>query len=481
MQPEADGSIAMVHLEDADDPFLTDLRIHLDEPWRQVSVDFLLDEVEQRFELRRARNDEQAGLRAEQDEDASPVAEAVVRQVFDDAWSLRLVLRNLTDQPLTVPAARLEMSTDWPVRRWLAGAEGQLSLDPWRADGQLLTFTQTRGRSRLSEGHCWLTDLPVRLAPAGQPAATYQVGWRVDWLRDEAMQAAALPRWWPAGTVLAGDDVVELRLPDAAIEAAGVTVLEDDEVTVLSARPGHHLAQVHAGRGTTDVDLYWADDLVTGHLLPAAEAVLESDPRTLAPEQVFLLGRALSTGRLGGGEDFLAAAVEELAARPGVVQPLGLATVADHCLRTGEPDLAGRLPELSSRTVATPGALRCWVHAGIAARVAGVEDPLPAPRIPSGLGLLDRRVVRAETQLLSPAEVPPGLVRRVAALLGAGLPGETVDQLLRARIWAVLGLVPERWELAERWPLPLGEVRELARRRLLAERCVDEALAWLLW
>ncbi|MEL4505881.1 hypothetical protein AAEX63_14185 [Luteococcus sp. H138] len=453
-------------------PVLTDLAVRFAPPWALQRTELLLDEIEQHFAL---------------EIDGATQARAIVRHVFDDTWSIRVQVVNLTDVELTAPPARLDFTPAWPARCWLAGAEGQISLDVADPEGRLLTFTQLRGRSRRSEGQCWLTDLPIHLGPAGTPHAGYRVSWRADWLRDERMQAAALPSWWPERIVLLDlQEVLRLDLPDAAIEAAGIHVLQDETSTYLTAQEGVHIAQVHARRGTTDVELAWAGDLVWEHLMPVVDELRRRDPRTLAAHEVFLLGRARSLGHLGDAPTTLVTeAVENLAARPGPVPPLALAAVADEVLAHGAPELVEVLPDLASRTPLQPGTLTCALHATLASRLAGGQPnlPLPAGEV-RGESMAERAVneaiIRTELLALRPAEQVPTHTIRLAALLGAGLPGHTVDQLTRALIWAVTGNLPEHWEV-ERWPASLARVREDARARLLAERCDSEVLAWLLW
>lgn len=466
-----DAALEGFRLAGHSDEVLHRVAVRFAEGWRSVGTELLLDEVEQRLECEGAT--------------------AVVRHVFDDTWSIRVQIANQRDEPVTVPPLWLEVDSAWPLRRWLAGAEGSISVDADREDGALLTFTQLRGRSRLSEGCCWLTDLPIRLAPRGTTGSVYQVSWRADWLRDERMQAAALPTWWPERTVLADGDAVELRLPDAAVEGAGIGILEDDEVTVLSAQPGVHLAQIHAGRGTTDVELAWqpAEAQLLGE---AADRLLRRDPRTLAGHEVFLLGRCLAADSRGaGGQQVVDEAAEELTARPGPVPPLALAAVADRLLRTGDPALAAPLAAMLSRLGAVPGAVLAMLHANLALQLAG-HEPVVASFTGGGhdggggASVLAEALRRTELLALRPPSAMPRQAVRVAALLGAGLPGVTVDQSTRALVWAITGALPETWQdgadgPGERWPVSLGTAREIARGRLLAERCDDLALAWLQW
>lgn len=467
-----DGELSTLTLADTGAVVARGLAVRLAGGWVHGRTELLLDEIEQHFSL-------EAG--------GAVQARAVVRHVFDDVWSIRVQVQNLTDVDLAAPAAWLEMTTPWPARRWLAGAEGQISLDVAEPDGRLLTFTQLRGRSRLSDGLCWLTDMPMHLGPAGTPHAGYQVSWRADWLRDERVQAAALPTWWPERTVLRDvEDTVTLELPDAAVEAAGISILEDGDARVLTAKEGVHLAQVHAGRGTTDVELAWAGDLVHAHLIPAARGLLARDPRTLAPHEVFLLGRAQQRGHLGEAPaDAVTQAVESLSARPGPIAPLALAAVADEVLAHGAPELVETLPDLASRCALQPGALTCALHATLASRLSGGAPtlPLPSGAVPGDdeqQRAVAEAIIHTEMLAMRAVEQMPAATVRTLALLGAGLPGHTADQLTRAVVWAVSGNLPEHWEV-ERWPVPLARVREDARARLLAERCGDEVLAWLLW
>ncbi|GAA1392672.1 hypothetical protein GCM10009599_14270 [Luteococcus peritonei] len=470
LQVTDDGALTHVRLAGSETDAIARLVVRFAPGWRQVGCELLADEIEQRFSCEGAT--------------------AVVRQVLDDTWTLRVQISNQTANQITVPACWLELDTAWPARTWLAGAEGSISIDMGDPDGRLLTFTQLRGRSRFSEDCIWLTDLPVRLAPKGSPGAVYQVGWRADWLRDERMQAAALPAWWPERTVLAADDVVELHLPDAAVEAAGIGILEDDEATVLTAQPGVHIAQVHAGRGTTDMELAWVPP-EREVVARAGERLLAADPRTLSAPQVFLLGRALAAEASGQeAAELLSQSVEELVARPGAAEPLAVAALADQVMRTAEPDMVDALAPLVRRLAPVPGATLAMLHANLALQLAGQPPAVPertpgdGVRQPVGLAQVADAIRRTELLAMRPGGELPDEALRLAALLGAGLPGRTVDQVTRALVWAVTGALAENWCVPggqDRWPVALGSARDLAKGRLLAEHCEDEALAWLQW
>ncbi|GEM_PF-6068273 len=438
--------------------FVRALRVGFDEPWIFEGQRLLVDEVEQTW--------------------ANGHVTATVRHVFDQSWSIRVQVVNLRDTEVKVSPPKLEFTSSWPARRWLAGAEGQLSFDPGRADGALLTLTQLRGRSRLSEGTCWLADLPIHLGVAGSSSAQLAISWRGDWLRDEAMQAGALPGWWP-DTVLDDGDVVLLDLPDAAIEAAGMTLLEDEAGTTLSARPGIHLAQVHSGHGTTDVEFAVAPSLTT-ELSARTVRILEGvDPRTCSPATGFVVLRAHGLG-LAGDEAlaFAGTVAEECAARPGPVAPFVVGLLANLALH--EPRRASELPELLSRLVEGPGAGMARVQAALALQMAGEPVAIP-PGVPAVLGEVEAAIYRLEETLIRAQTPDPVELRRVAGLLGAGLPGVTADARTRAMVHAVLGLAAEGLDVGGRWPMPLAQVRDMARKRLLAERGADEAIAWLLW
>lgn len=441
-------------------PFASGLRVQFAGDWRRSGGERLVDELEERWQLGQV--------------------EAIVRHVFGESplWSLRVQLVNRGDQPASVPACWLAVDAAWPPRAWLAGAEGQLSLDPAAPGIGLATLTQLRGRCRLSDGRYWLTDLPVRLAPAGDSGSQYQVAWRLDVLADERVQAAALPTWWPATTSLQTGDVVALDLPDAAIEGAGLQLLEDEQGTTISGQCGVHIAQVHTGRGTTDLELAFADPLPQVLGQAAEEVVSSVDPRVADAAECFLVARLASTTT--GAPEWLATAVDELLHRTSPLEPLALAAIAEAALE--RPELAVRLPDALARTREAPGVGLARLRSLMALQLS--DQPT---HVPSGVASestpLEAELMRLEHQLIT------GAVRtadhldpaqwRLLGLLGAGLPGHTADPVSRAQLVAITSLAPEGIDLAARWPIPLADARERCLRRLVAERHGPDVLAWL--
>ena len=447
---------------------LRGVRIVFPEPWVASQPEFEPDAVEQLWTHRAGEN----------------TVTALVRQANVASWSLSVTITNEAPEAVAVPACQLVFDSDWPPIIWLAGALGYVVGAP-RDDGRVLVLRQIRGSSRLSEGRLWLTDLPVILGPAGTGGSQYRVHWRGEWFSNHRAVASLLPVWWPERTALESADLVGLSLPDAAITAAGVQLLEDEDVVWLSARDGRHLAQVHSGVGTQDVHLWWAPTL-RGELGTRAARILETDPRLASGVDAWLVVRAMGW-RVGlhhevAGE-WLTQACEEVASRVARGRDEGLfavAALAQAATVFGESDFYDAA-ERALRGLAPAAGIAL---AQIAIRVAGVsftfeEADLRPPGFPKDR--VERALFAAEIASLSQASAPPPAAWLVGSLLGSGLPGETTDHLTRAKACCLLSHAPERWDLTLRWPVPLHVVLEDARNRLLAEECNDEAFAWLVW
>lgn len=353
---------------------------------------------------------------------------------------------------LTVDAAAsasptLGVSSVLPCQTWLAGRFGFVLLDPGRPDGRLVAMWQEQGDSQLSSGRRFL----VR---HGGPA---RLSWVWEWIDHPSQLAERLPGWWPSRTTLASGDQLVLDLPDAAIEAAGVLVTDrGDDARALAGRDGPHIACVHEGSGTTLLHLWWAPSLAD-EVVCRGEALAASDPRMASPVSAWIVSHAIENGVRA--QAWLDAACDELIG--GEASVFAAAVLADHALRRADPDLAR-----AAAGVLPTGEKLAWLHVAVACRVLGCDIPvLDATDSPS----------------LPPADGPDIAAWRKFAVLGRGLPGETGSHLATARALAETTLIPERWNFGRWSAAPLSLLVEDATRRLLAERCADDALAWLLW
>lgn len=463
VEPTEAGGIRLLDAGTGPGPF-AELAVELGEGWRLLGVETDDEQTE-------------AGW-------AFAGATAVVRFRFGVVFRLTVELRNTGPEPVSVPAPRLAVQARWPVQSWLAGCRGFVLLDAGRDDGRLLALVQGAGDSRLSAGERWLTEVPTTLRPAGDPGAVVRASWTLDWADSARVLTSELPAWWPDRTALADGDELVLDLPDAAVEAAGVHILDRGEAAVaLTGRPGVHLARVHEARGTTDVHLWWAQPL-REELTRRTMRVLEGDPRACGIEQAWILGRALGAGLRPGDQEsgeFLEVAGEELAARSRRRTPMLAALLADQAARTGAEDLLDEAITILAGLGPVNGRHLAWLNVLLACHIFGRTPPAP-PAVPDATspGTL---MAAAEAMVLSRHDepAPPPAVWRALGVLGAGLPGDTVGQLRRANALAIAGFVPERWDFSTRWPAGLPQVAAHATRRLLAEGCPDEVFAWLLW
>lgn len=464
---DASGDLATVTDISTGRVLLSDLRLDLPEPWARDGVEVLDSEIEQRWEHPEG-------------------AQASVRQVFDHAWTLRVQLVNRTPAPVEVPAPRLRFGSPWPTRRWLAGGEASLSIDPGRA--HQLVLTQLRGQASIRQGQMLLAPEPTVLPAAGdQGPGQFLVSWRGAWLDDHRQAASILPAWWPDRVAVAHGAEVVLSLPDAAITAAdSVRLAQEDEDTWVGAEPGRHVVRVHNRLGTTEVELWWGDDLEQAHTAEALRLLEVTDPRTCEPWEAWIVQQAPGLVDANAVTDYVATAVEERLARGGSVHPLDVMTTASHLARTGADDLWPGLVELVGRLPTVPGSQLALVHVRLLAVQLGLSHPSvrtsrPAPH--HLLSAVEQALCRVEASLLAPDDHPSEEAWRVAGLLGAGLPGETVGLVRLAQVHAATALFPEHWDFTERWPMPLALARDVVRQKVLASLDGEqgcEAFGWLL-
>ena len=445
---------------------LRGLRIDFPEPWQRGEVVVLNTETEQHWQ-------HPSG------------AEAVVRQVFDESWTLRVTLLNRGDDPAGVPAPRLRFQAGWPTRRWLAGGEAAIGIDPGRAEQLLLT--QLRGQASSRGGELLLTPDPLVLPGRTEESGPGQflVSWRGAWLADQLHVARVLPAWWPERVALAEGEEVVLSLPDAALTASpGVTTAIEDEDTWISAPPGHHLVHVHNRLGTTDVALWWGRSVDAAQYREAVRLLDVTDARTCEPWEAWIITRA-AADLAGEADDYLRTAVEERCARSGPVHPLDVMTVCSWLAANPDDDVWAGMEDLVARMQTVPGSQLALVHARLLAMQHGrTSDVLRGRRAPAeGLSRVEQAMCRVEAGLLHPADEPDEEAWRVAGLLGAGLPGETVGLVRLAQVYTLTALYPEHWDLTRRWPVPLAVAREAVRHKVIASIDLPdglEAFGWVL-
>ncbi|MGA4508424.1 hypothetical protein ACQB6R_09975 [Propionibacteriaceae bacterium G1746] len=467
------GDIESVTDQVSGEVLLAHLRIEMAEPWQPGDADVLAAEVELSW--------------------AHPSgATAVLRHVFDETWTIRLTLVNRTDAEARVPAPRLRFQAPWPTRRWIAGGEASIGIDPGRAEQ--LVLTQLQGQAHVVDGQVVLTPDPLVLpaqSATGGPGQ-FQVSWRGAWLADHVHAARVLPAWWPDRVGLAEGQEVVLSLPDAALTtSAGVTLTQQDEDTWIAGPPGKRLVQVHNRLGTTDMVLWWGEGIERAQQRESARIVEVTDPRTCEPWEAWIVTR--SAALLGSAEvdDYLRTAVEERCARSGPVHPLDVMAVCAWLAdKPGEADVWDELDDLVARMPTQPGSQLALVHARLLAmQHRRASTSLRSRRAPArGLSRVEDAMCQVEAGLLHPADEPDELAWRVAGLLGAGLPGETVGLVRLAQVYTLTALYPEHWDFTRRWPTSLAEAREVVQHKLVASALAAagsqpdacEAFGWLL-
>jgi len=453
--PAADGRLSV----SIADRVVARLGVRFPSRWTPEPVDVAEDGLSQRWRL--------------------DAVTAEVRHRIDHGWSLSIRLANAEAEPVTVPPCELILDAAWPALTWLAGAEGMIVLDAGLPDGRVLAFQQLRGHSRFARGRRWLAPMPLTLPASG----VRQIAWRGEWRPNHGTLAASLPSWWPERTALREGEVLELPLPDAAVTAERLQLSDDGSSTTLIGHPGHYLAQVHTGTGTTDLELWWSRDLDTD-LRRRSVRLLSGDPRTCGGATAWTVIRALGADAVDGRRDaseFAESAVECLVAGSRrEPDPFAAAAIAEWALRTGDAELVGSASDslAGSRGLA---AVRAAARVRMAAVLLGVASTPPFPT--DAEDPVERDLMAVELSLSAVAtrraEVPAAFWR-VGTLLGAGLPGVVADPLTRAKAVSVLRQAPEWLDDTSHWAVLRAELVDQAIRRLIADECDNDTFAWLL-
>lgn len=421
--------------------------------------------------------------------------QAVASHEFDLDHQIRVTLLNPTSDDVEVPGPQCRIMTDWPVRRWLAGAHGYVFCRS--PDGrQVLTISQRRG-------HCSETPstnddsnrshLMALALTADQISASRDTGvlgavvvhWQgqLSTERDIDVERppTGLPPWsFGSATARAGEEI-EADLPDVSLDTGAVHSHLVDTTVVFNG-VAHQQIHVHDSRGTSTQSLWWAPSL-DEQLRQHAERILgRIDPRRASSAQLWIVGRAVAHRAISltaGVDEFLAVAAETVAAAQPV-DALGLAGVVDEVLRTFDGELADGLRR-SIQLRAGVGQSMATTALVLAGHQLG--EPFAVPQVVPGAAASVTAVLsRAERDLIMGAgSSESAAVARVVSLLDDVLPGTLAEPLIRAQACAVVGLASEsanaRPDQRHRW----SERLQLTRQRLLAEDVVDDVFGWLLW
>ncbi len=355
--PEPEGSAS----NPGQGPLIADqLRVWLPGPWQPGQITVLHDELSMTW--------------------LHPLgAHAVLRQVWDLTWSIRVSLVNPTAEPLLLPGPRLELAGPWPLTSWAAGSRAVAWL-PIPGGEQVFALRLIRGAAVAEQAA--LASPELELAAAGGPRASQTWAWVAE-VTDRAALTAELPNWWP--TRVAGDEGEEwqLRLPDGAVAGNQVENTEDG----FLVRPPAGVTRYTVDEAGEQVllDLWVApsldqrvSELLSSH--PVRPGVIDPALTVLA-----LAGRGLGLDP-ELWEDHLEAA-DELTDPDGPawgdpLALLALALIAQHPPRRSAQIGAHELQALSRwpNPTGRPGGWLALVQARWAALLAGAEPPAePAP------------------------------------------------------------------------------------------------------
>lgn len=395
---------------------------------------------------------------------------ATVRHTFQTSWGVRLVLANLSDEPLALDEVALGWQPGEGTAAWALAAEavGSYAVFPAGRDGPLLGGVLALGAfaavspTRISLG-------ALRLPVGGR----YAVQWQWTWY-DHAR--AFLHR----STGLQGDRQVPRSLHLFEGDVARITAGEDealvlarglaadpvgDQLELMVGSPGRYGVELRWPRGVTRYDVSWSEP-IDRLLVDSAEDVL-SRARTPAGvvglrgvDEAIVLQLAVRAGL-----DDVESAEEALDLFTARVDPSVEADPRTASYLCGEFDRTGELDALQSASTivlsvgrVAPGlgfaaaqvglarVLAGLSLAGLTRHLAGLIDSLDPP----GSGSLEDQIAALELtvstrQAGSAAEADA----RWAALgpwLGAGLKGAAVRPLPpseAAHLAAVLAALSE--------------------------------------
>lgn len=446
--------------------------ISFSEPWELVAVAVTDDEIEQHWEL-------------------GPV-HAVTRQIFDQAWSLRIWLENTSAEPQEVPAPRLVVDAPWRPEVLAAGDLGYVVLDPgapFEPPTHLLTLARVKGRCHLDGAELVLTPEPLKLASRGERGERYQVIWRGAWHPHAASLGQYLPEIWPDETVLEQDCPALIDHPDAVVVSETVSLTEGDEdlPSAYLGGVGVHNVWLHDKGGSILTRLHWAPK-PESVLAKRGSLILEHvPPWACTISQALIADRATAAGYCSAGQltEYLQDAEVSWPRELASEAPMALEILVGQANRLDDPARLQQLADAAGRLAPVVGAHSAWLTCALACRIAGTEvPPTPAWGDPTNTkDLASQCLQRAEREVFeaSFADQPTPAVWRALGLTGGVLPTQGHSALVRAQALRATKAMPEHWQVAPRLGLEWGEIRQTAMMRLLAEGPSDEVLAWMVW
>lgn len=408
-----------------------------------------------------------------------------------DRWLSEIVLDNSAADEVKLPDVDMVVRVEqgWTGWSWTAGAEGFLVVAPESGDGEPLLVRLRQGFLRacapvpafashgdaLGPGSAAFALTSGSLRGFGRCVTTLEFGP----IPDLDAAGAAIPSWVP-GLVVAPGDEVRFEAPDQALVVGpGVSVVECDGASLVTALPGHRELAVHGPRGITRLLATFTPEL-DALAAEVAAGLVRLRPAALQTTAAAVVAAALSRRAIADPDaalDWLEG--EDWLAREDQFGPLVATTIAaetrDRAL--GEAAMTAIVERRFGRG---DGLIASWAWLG--ALRLGIA-PLDLSRV---LARAATTAERWEAALIrqEPGEAYDAGVQTLIRQLGGVLPGQPMglDADEAGLSVALLRAVPEHARVrAAATATAEKAAAELAADYADGAEHSQDAMAWLIW
>lgn len=410
--------------------------------------------------------------------------ELSVRHTVSQWWTIRCMLHNPTNHPITVPdlVVNLDLGSDSAGWSWAAESQGLLVAAPSKDYGPIVAWSVTMGCMRRVGKKLIITPKDLVL----NPGQRYISSWRGQRLPDVSAAKTLMPDWLPDHELRVNEEFI-LPQPKSALLIDGPAEVEEVMLggktgALVKAPPGELNIYLKTGANRMLLRPCWAPSLAEALYQTATMLLADCEHRVTGAEGL-LLSTALSANLLTEPEKAKQRIAEILTAQTQQNWgPLDLAFVARYARYSGDLELAQKALEHALTLKVTLGYTQAALELWLSYLALGLPDPekqLFRRDDVTKAGLVEWHLLRGQD-----FELREKLLAGLINSLGADLPGIpwNIGRVKRAKKIGLLNYCPENSKLARL----AAATRKKTLRRLLAMMVNAEikpknveTLAWL--